>query len=164
ADLAGTAALGIGNRVEVYSSFLFDTRIDRANPPVFTNSDVRQGGIIARYPGVNESWTGNQRGDLYLGSKVNLLSQYRRAPMALAVRGIVKLPTGNSDEGTSTGKTDVMADLIASKEIRRFFEAATYVGFEKRGNPEGFNAPEASYRWGTGVTFPSRSPLRLSLE
>ena len=128
ADLAGTAALGIGNRVEVFGSFLFDTRIDRSNPPVFTANDARQGGIVARYPRVNESWTGNQRGDLYVGSKVNLLSEYRRAPIALAVRGIVKLPTGNSGAGTSTGKTDVMADLIASKEIMRFFEVATYAG------------------------------------
>jgi outer membrane protein OmpA-like peptidoglycan-associated protein len=163
ADFAGTAAVGIANRAEVFASFLFDTRVDRANPPVFSG-DARQGGIVARYPGVNESWTGNQRGDLYVGTKVNMLSEYHNAPLALAVRGIVKLPTGSSGAGTSTGKTDVMADLIASKEIVRFFEAATFVGFEKRGNPDGFSGPEGSYRWGTGVTFPSRSPLRLSAE
>jgi outer membrane protein OmpA-like peptidoglycan-associated protein len=163
ADFAGTAAIGIGNRAEVFGSFLFDTRIDRANPPVFAN-DARQGGIVARYPRVNESWTGNQRGDFYVGSKVNLLSQYRNAPVALAVRGIVKLPTGDTSQGTSTGKTDVMADLIVSKELNRFFEAATFVGMERRGNPDGFDAPKGSYRWGTGVTFPSRSPLRLSAE
>jgi outer membrane protein OmpA-like peptidoglycan-associated protein len=163
ADFAGTAAVAIGPRVEVFGSFLADTRIDRSNVPVFED-DARQGGIVARYPRVNESWTGNQVGDLYLGTKVNMLSEYRRAPVALAVRGIVKLPTGDSGAGTSTGKTDVMADLIASKEIVRFFEVATFAGYEIRGNPSGFVAPKGSYRWGTGVTFPSRSPLRLSAE
>jgi outer membrane protein OmpA-like peptidoglycan-associated protein len=164
ADFAGTAAVGIGNRVEVFGSFLFDTRIDRSNPPVFRVDDARQGGIVARYPRVAESWTGNKVGDLYVGTKVNLLSEYRRAPVAMALRGIVKLPTGNSDSGTSTGRTDVMADLIASKELARFFEVATFAGYEIRGTPSGVDAPAGSYRWGTGMTFPSRSPLRVSAE
>lgn len=163
ADFAGSLAVGIGNRVEVFGAFLFDTRVNRNDAPVFAN-DAREGGIAARYPRVNESWTGNKVGDLYLGTKVNLLSQYRRAPVALAVRGIVKLPTGNEDAGVSTGKTDVMGDLIASREFARFFEVASFAGYEYRGNPSGFEAPNGSYRWGTGVAFPSRSPLRLSAE
>lgn len=163
ADFAGSLAVGIGNRVEVFGAFLFDTRVNRNDAPVFAN-DAREGGIAARYPRVNESWTGNKVGDLYLGTKVNLLSQYREAPVALAVRGIVKLPTGNEDAGVSTGKTDVMADLIVSREMARFFEVATFAGYEYRGNPSGFEAPNGSYRWGTGVAFPSRSPLRLSAE
>ena len=163
ADFTGAAAVGIGNRVEIFGAFLFDTRINRSTPPVFVD-EARQGGIVARFPRVNESWTGNNVGDLYLGTKVNLLSEYRRAPLALAVRGIVKVPTGDDDAGVSTGKTDVMADVIASKELARFFETAMYVGYEVRGNPDGFEAPNGSYRWGTGVAFPSRSPLRLSVE
>ena len=114
ADFTGSLAVGIGPRVEVFGAFLFDTRINRDDGPVFAD-DAREGGIAARYPRVNESWTGNKVGDLYLGSKVNLLSQYRQAPVALAVRGIVKLPTGDEDAGVSTGKTDVMADLIVSQ-------------------------------------------------
>jgi outer membrane protein OmpA-like peptidoglycan-associated protein len=163
ADFAGSLAVGLGSRVEVFGAFLFDTRINRDDAPVFAD-EAREGGIAARYPRVNESWTGNKVGDLYVGSKVNLLSQYRDAPMALAVRGIIKLPTGNADAGVSTGKTDVMADLIGSKEIARVFEVATFVGYEIRGNPDGIDAPTGSYRWGTGVAFPSRSPLRLSAE
>jgi hypothetical protein len=163
ADFTGGAAVGIGNHVELFGAFLFDTRINRNTPPVFVD-EARQGGIVARFPRVNESWTGNNVGDLYVGTKINLLSEYRRAPLALAVRGIVKLPTGDDDAGVSTGKTDVMADVIASKELGRFFETAMYVGYEVRGNPDGFEAPNGSYRWGTGVAFPSRSPLRLSAE
>ncbi len=163
ADFTGAAAVGIGDRVEVFGAFLFDTRINRNTPPVFVD-EARQGGIVARYPRVNESWTGNNVGDLYLGTKVNLLSEYRQAPMALAVRGTVKVPTGDDAAGVSTGKTDVMFDVIGSKELARFFETAMYVGYEVRGNPDGFDAPKGSYRWGTGVAFPSRSPLRFSAE
>jgi hypothetical protein len=94
---------------------------------------------------VNESWTGNNVGDLHVGMRVNLLSKYRRAPMALAVRGMVMLPTGDDDAGVSAGKTDVMADLIGSRELARFFETAIHAGYERRGEPDGFNAPATSF-------------------
>ncbi len=163
ADFTGSAAVGLGNRTEVFGAFLVDTRINRRTPPVFEN-DARQGGIVARFPRVNQSWTGDSVGDLYLGTKINLLSEYREAPVALAVRGIVKLPTGNDGAGVSTGRTDVMADVIVSKEIARFVETAIFAGYEVRGTPSGLATPAGSYRWGTGVTFPSRSPLRISAE
>ena len=163
ADFTGTVGFGVSDRVEVFGGFLVDTRINRDHVPVFVNN-ARDGGIIARYPRVSQSWTGNNVGDLYLGSKLNLTSQYRRSPMALAVRGMVKLPTGDDASGSSTGKTDVMADVIASREFMRFVEAAAYAGFELRGEPSGFETPRGSYRWGTGMTFPSRSPLRFSAE
>ena len=57
-----------------------------------------------------------------------------------------------------------MADVIGSKEFARFFEVATFVGYEIRGTPDGIEAPNGSYRWGTGVALPSRSPLRLCEE
>ncbi len=57
-----------------------------------------------------------------------------------------------------------MANLIVSQEVARLFEVATYAGYEIRGNPDGIEAPNGSYRWGTGVAFPSRSPLRVSAE
>ena len=68
ADFTGAAAVGIGNHVELFGAFLFDTRINRNAPPVFVD-EARQGGIVARFPRVNESWTGNNVGDLYLGTK-----------------------------------------------------------------------------------------------
>ncbi len=68
ADFAGSLAVGLGNRVEVFGAFLFDTRVNRDGAPVFAN-DARAGGIAARSPRVTESWTGNNAGDLYLGHK-----------------------------------------------------------------------------------------------
>ena len=73
-DFAGTFAVGVGDRAEVFGSFLFDTRIDRDARPLFIN-DPSFGGIIGRYPRVKESWTGDNLGDFYVGAKVNLWSE-----------------------------------------------------------------------------------------
>src|SRR5262249_20112467 len=105
ADFAGTFAVGIKNRAEIFGSFLVDTRIDRDTYPLF-NPDPNFGGVIDRYPRVNQHWTGDNVGDLYVGVKYNFMSEYERKPAAVAVRGVVKLPTGKKDVGTSTGKAD----------------------------------------------------------
>ena len=48
-DFAGTFGIGVKNRLEIFGSFLFDTRIDRDIRPLFvTNSEA--GGIVDRYP------------------------------------------------------------------------------------------------------------------
>ena len=99
-----------------------------------------------------------------VGAKVNLASEYQQKPVSLAVRGIVKVPTGKEDVGTSTGKTDFLVDFIASKELRRVVELSGYGGYEFRGQPDGFDAPTGAFRWGGGASFPSRSPLRGVLE
>ena len=70
-DFAGTFAVGIKDRAEIFGSFLVDTRIDRDAVPLFFN-DPKQGGFIDRYPLVNQNWTGDNVGDLYIGAKINL--------------------------------------------------------------------------------------------
>ena len=52
---------------------------------------------------VNTGWTGDNVGDLYVGAKINLLSQFRQNPAALAIRATVKAPTGKKAVGTSSG-------------------------------------------------------------
>jgi hypothetical protein len=71
ADFAGTVAVGIKNRAEIFGSFLVDTRIDRDVRPVFV-ADPAFGGFINRYPRVNQYWTGDNVGDFYLGFKAAL--------------------------------------------------------------------------------------------
>ena len=71
----------------------------------------RIGGVIDRYPNVNQHWTGDNVGDLYLGAKINLWSESRQNPAAIALRGMIKVPTGKSDVGVSTGKADFLARL-----------------------------------------------------
>jgi outer membrane protein OmpA-like peptidoglycan-associated protein len=163
ADFAGTFAYGIKHRAEIFGSFLVDTRIDRDVRRLFVN-DPTYGGFIDRYPLVNTPWTGDNRGDFYVGAKVNLWSESQRKPAAIAVRGIVKLPTANSDVGTGTGKADFLVDFIVSKEARRLAELAGYAGYEYRGSPAGFSLPGGAFRWGAGAGFPSRSPIRVSAE
>src|SRR5919112_3271650 len=71
-DFAGTFAVGIKDRAEIFGSFLFDTRVDRDLRPIFIN-DSEVGGIVDRYPRISSGWTGNKLGDLFIGAKVNLL-------------------------------------------------------------------------------------------
>jgi outer membrane protein OmpA-like peptidoglycan-associated protein len=160
ADFAGTFAVGVGDRAEIFGSFLGDTRIDRDIRPLFVN-DPAFGGFIDRYPRVNQYWTGDNIGDFYVGAKVNLWSESRQNPAAIAVRGMVKLPTGKSDAGVSTGKADFSVDAIVSKEAAKLVEVSGYGGYEWRGKPDGFETPGGALRWGTGLTFPSRNVLRF---
>jgi peptidoglycan-associated lipoprotein len=160
ADFAGTFAYGFGGRTEVFGSFLVDTRIDRDIRPIFVN-DPAFGGFIDRYPKVNQYWTGDNVGDFYVGAKYNILSESRNDPAALALRGMIKLPTGKADAGVSTGKADFSIDGVVSKEAAKVVEVSGYGGYEWRGSPDGFDIPGGAFRWGTGVTFPSRNFLRV---
>ena len=160
ADFAGTFAIGVKDRAEIFGSFLVDTRIDRDVYPLFVN-DGSFGGVIDRYPNVNQHWTGDNVGDFYVGAKVNLWSEYRQKPAAIALRGIVKLPTGNTSVGNGTGKADVSIDAIVSKEASKLVEVSGYGGYEWRGKPDGFDTSGGAFRWGTGLTFPSRNMLRI---
>jgi len=94
ADFAGTFGVGLGNRAEIFGAFLVDTRIDRDTYPLFIN-DSTFGGVVDRYPKVSQHWTGDNLGDLYVGAKVNLWSESRQHPAAIALRGMIKLPTAD---------------------------------------------------------------------
>ena len=163
ADFAGTFAIGLKDRGEIFGSFLVDTRIDRDIRPLFVN-DPSFGGIIDRYPLVNRAWTGDKLGDFYMGAKINLWSEYRQNPAAIAIRAIAKVPTGKQDAGVSTGKPDLGLDFIVSKEAAKLVDVSGYGGYEFRGSPDGIDAPTGAFRWGTGVAFPSRNMLRVSGE
>ena len=157
-DYAGTFGIGIRNRAEIFGSFLVDTRVDRDSRPIFFN-DQKQGGVLDRYPFANSPWSGDHVGDLYLGAKVNLFSEYRQNPAAFALRGIVKVPSGGKTTGT--GKPDVTFDAIVSKEAAKLVEISGYAGYEVRGQPDGFDGPSGAFHWGGGVSFPSRNFLRV---
>src|SRR5206468_10859068 len=152
-DFAGTFGVGIRDRAEIFGSFIVDTRIERDLRPIFINyADV--GGFIDRYPRANSGWSGDHVGDFYVGAKVNLLSEYRQNPAAVAVRGLVKVPTGDKDVGNSTGSADFAIDFIASKEAAQKVEVAGYAGYEFRGKPDDFDIPGGAFRWGAGAGFP----------
>ena len=162
ADFPLTFAVGAFSRAEVFGAFRAVTRIDRDIRPIFTaNPDV--GGVIDRYPFVNSGWTGSKVGDFLVGAKVNLLSQADLKPLALAIRGSVKLPTGDKDAGVSTGKTDGFIDLVLSKDLHGAAEISGYAGGAFRGSPDTVDLSNG-FRWGVGAGFPSRGPLHLTTE
>lgn len=176
AHFAATFGVGLGDRAELFGSWRVITRIDRDVRPLFYTPCIacntlavgnpQSGGLTNEYPYVHSGWTGNERGDLIVGAKVNLLSEFRQSPAALAVRGMLKLPTGNRDAGVSTGKTDLMLDAIVSKDVGQTVELSGFGGFVWRGKPDTPTSVAVSngFRWGVGAGIPSRSPLRLTAE
>jgi outer membrane protein OmpA-like peptidoglycan-associated protein len=166
ADFAGTFAFGVKDRAEIFGSFLVDTRIDRDVRPIFLNdaNPAQFGGIIDRYPRVNQYWTGDNVGDFYIGAKVNFMSERENDPAAVALRGLIKLPTADKDNGVGTGSTDFAIDAIVSKEVAKRVEVSGFGGYEWRGSPDGLDIPGGAFRWGGGVGFPSRNFIRVTGE
>jgi len=163
-DFAGTFAYGLRGRAEIFGSFLVDTRVDRDVRPLFVQGSPAFGGVIDRYPGVSKGWSGDNVGDFYVGTKFNIWSEERLNPAAFAVRVVAKLPTGSADNGAGTGKFDLAFDAIVSKEASKLVDLSAYGGWEFRGQPDNFDAPSGTFRWGAGAGFPSRQPLRVTGE
>jgi outer membrane protein OmpA-like peptidoglycan-associated protein len=158
-----TLGVGLGDRAELFGAWTVVRRIDRDVRPLFT-LDPQSGGLVNDYPLVTQGWSGNQLGDLWLGAKVNLSSQWRQQPAAFALRGMVKLPTASDeDEGVGTGKLDFAIDAIVSKEINERVELSGFGGMIFRGDPDGVTLSNG-FRWGVGAGFPTRRNLRLTAE
>jgi outer membrane protein OmpA-like peptidoglycan-associated protein len=153
-DFAGTIAVGLGNRAELFGRFSAVRRIAAREPMVSSGTPMD-------YPEINQRWA-QALGDLVVGAKINLTSQGRNQPAAFALRGMVKVPTGDTDEGVSSGKPDFMVDAIVSGEGAQV-EVAAYVGMIARGNPDGLTLSNG-LRWGAGLSTPSRSSFRVFAE
>ena len=161
---AGTFAVGFGERTEIFGSFRFLTRIDRDVRPLFDADRARVGGVVNEYPLVNDQFSGNQVGDFLVGAKFNLLSESRLDPVAVAVRGLVKLPTGDTDTGTTTGKVDGEVDVVVSKVVANGnVELAGFGGFVFRSDPDNVNLANG-LRWGIGIGAPISAVFRAFVE
>ena len=156
-----TFAAGAGSRMEIFGAYRAVTHIDRDTRPLFAPAAASEAGIINDYPLVRTEWTGSEFGDAYFGAKVNLMSEHRRQPMAMALRGTVKLPTAGEDT-VGTGQFDYIADLVLSKEVRGV-EMAGFGGFIFRGDPTGVSLSDG-LRWGIGAGFGPRSSVRFTTE
>ena len=161
----GTVGYGFG-RAEVFGSWRVITRVDRdtnTDGHTIFNADPGFGGVVNEYPLMRSGWSGNQLGDLLVGAKINLLSESRQQPVAFALRGMVKLPTGDDSEGAGTGKADFLVDAIVSKEVNRVAELTASGGFIVRGDPSGVDLSNG-FRWGVGIGGPTRRSLRAFAE
>jgi outer membrane protein OmpA-like peptidoglycan-associated protein len=161
-NFIGTFGYGINDRTELFASVRFVTRIDRDFRPLLLRPNDG-GGPVNDYPLVGDGWSGNQFGDIYAGVKFNIMSQYAQAPVALAVRGMIKLPTGDDTSGAGSGKADFLADFIVSKEINAAWEVSGYGGFAVRGEPD-LVSTSNGLRWGFGAAVPTRKQFRLTAE
>jgi len=154
-----TFAVGIADRFELFGSFRVLTRVDRDARPLFDPSNPDLGGPALEVPLANDYYSGNKVGDLMLGGKLNILSESNLSPVAFAIRGLVKIPTGDEDVGNTTGKLDGAFDVIVSKNLGAL-EAAGYGGFILRGNPNGIDLAN-SFRWGVGAGIPIANSFKL---
>ena len=162
AHIAASGAFGVTSRLELFGSFRLVTRVDRDGQPLFAAPADATGGVVNDFPTVTRDWV-QARGDIVVGAKLNLLSESRQRTFALAVRPALKLPTGNDDEGASSGGTDFTADVVASRELSRRVEVAAYGGLALRGAPDDFDLQDG-WRYGVGVMFPTRPDLRVFAE
>ena len=160
-----TFGVGLADRAELFGSWSVVRRIDRDVRPLFfpTLGGPEAAGVVNEYPFVSTGWTGSQLGDVWIGAKVNLTSQYRQAPAAFALRGLLKLPTADEGDGAGTGKPDFAVDAILSSELNARVELSGFAGFIVRGDPNGFDLVNG-VRWGVGAATPSRRNLRLTAE
>ena len=154
-----TFAIGLGNRAELFGNWVVVTRIDRDARPLFfdgSSSTGVGGGILVDHPGFLQQWSGNKRGDLTVGGKINLLAA-STSPLGAAVRAMVKLPAGDEGAGISSGKADFEVDGIVSA-YNPVAEVSGYAGVLMRGNPVGYSLTNG-LRWGLGAAFPQRYNL-----
>ena len=159
-----TVGVGLGDRAELFGAWTLVRRIDRDVRPLFVNTQPVAGGVVNEHPFVRQGWSDNQLGDLWLGAKVNLTSQWRQQPAAFALRGMVKVPTAkDTDAGVGTGKLDVAFDAIVSKDVNERVEVSGYGGVIVRGDPDGVDLSNG-LRWGVGLGMPSRKSLRFTAE
>ena len=157
--VAGSFAVGVGERAEVFGSIGVLTRIDRDLRPLFQSGQPNVGGAIVDFPHANSAFSGNKFGDVVIGLKANILSERQQAPLALAVRGWVKLPTGDRKAGTTTGELDGAVGLVMSKAVGNA-EIAAHSQFVLRKDPAGIELPN-SMQWGFGVGAPVHGPIRV---
>ena len=158
-----TFGVGLADRAEIFGAWTLVTRIDRDIRPLYVPTQPSAGGYSPEAPLSGQGWTGNRLGDLWVGAKINLTSQWRQQPVAFALRPMVKLPTGDKDSGASSGKADFAIDAVVSKEINERAELAGYGGFIVRGTPDAVERTNG-LRWGFGIGAPSRKALRFTAE
>jgi hypothetical protein len=159
-----TFGVGAGDRAEIFGAWTLVRRIDRDVRPLFVSTEPIAGGVVNEHPFVRQGWSDNQLGDLWLGAKINLTSQWRQQPAAFALRGMIKVPTAKtSTEGVGTGKADFAFDVIVSKEVNERVELTGTGGVIVRGDPSGVDLSNG-LRWGVGLGVPSRKSLRFTAE
>jgi outer membrane protein OmpA-like peptidoglycan-associated protein len=158
-----TFGFGLKNKAEIFGAFTVVSRVDRDIRPLFVQALPGAGGTVPTNPLMTDTWSGSKIGDFWIGAKWNLMSQFDQKPVAFALRPMLKLPTGDSENGAGTGKLDFAVDAVVSKEVNERVEASGYAGFIVRGSPDAVESTNG-FRWGVGIGVPARKSLRFTAE
>ena len=149
---------GLSNRFELYGNFGLQNRIDA--------DALFQPGRVNDYPFVATPWeTG--AGDLKLGAKFKFLDDYQNGdPVALAVRGFVKIPTADESLGLGTGKTSWGVDLVLSKGIGGVLDLHGSIGYQVNGDPDDPVPVDLAnaFKWAIGLNVPACSWVQVQAE
>ena len=126
---------GIKDRAEIFGSFLVDTRIDRDVRPLFIErSELRRRhrSLSARDAGLDGR---QRRRPVCRREGQSAVASIGQKPAALAVRGLVKLPTGQERRRRrARAKRTSRSISIVSKEVAQAAELSGYAGYEFRGH------------------------------
>ena len=148
---------GVTDRFEIYGNFGLQNRI---------NADALfQAGYVNDYPFVNTAWQTGV-GDVKLGVKYKFMDDYLDAPVALAVRAFVKVPTADEAKGLGTGKPSYGADLLISKSLGRVADLHGDLGFQINSDPESPQPVDVAnaIKWGVGINVPTCFIVQLQAE
>jgi peptidoglycan-associated lipoprotein len=155
-----TGAIGIGDRFEIFGSWR-TVRLDRDVKPTFVPGEPAFGGVSQEFPYMRRGWSKTLGGPVIVGGKWSLIQQGRGDAISLALRPMVKFPTGAT--WASTNDWDGHIDLITSREFAKTAELTGLIGGVLRGDPDEYRLSDGII-WGLGATFPTRSQFRALLE
>jgi outer membrane protein OmpA-like peptidoglycan-associated protein len=165
--MPATFGVGLGGHAEVFGAWSLVTRIDHDTRPLFFTSTAAEqntgtgGGLIPGYP-LNREGFASHLGEFWVGGKFNFMSELDKKPAAVAVRAMIKFPTGSKEPaGTTSGQTDFLFDGIVSKRAKNA-EVSGYGGYIWRGNPSGYSLTNG-FRWGFGAEFPNKDKYGIKI-
>jgi outer membrane protein OmpA-like peptidoglycan-associated protein len=153
-------SLGVGltSKLELFGNFGLQNRID--------TDALFQAGAPNDLPFVSLPWvTGT--GDVKLGLKYAFLNDYTGDAVGLALRGYVKIPIADEEDGLGTGKTSFGADLILSKGLGNGAADIHFLGgYKKNGDPDSPVALDLGdeFRLGAGINIPACRRFQIQAE
>jgi peptidoglycan-associated lipoprotein len=160
-EIGLTAAVGLGTRAELFTSWGVAQLYRDVDNPTFVTSDNQYGGVAQDFPYLRRRYSKNVGTPLLFGGKINFISQSRGDAMAMALR-----LTGSFPIGAQWGGTDGFVghvDLVTSREFAKKFELSGTVGGVFRKDTDDFDLGDGM-GWGLGARFPSRSKFSALVE
>lgn len=154
-------AFGILDNLEISASMIAFEQISFTNQPSAAIFPPR---VLTSYP-FPISTIEEGIGALYIGAKYSFLQDNGDTP-GIAIRGFVKMPTGDEEEGFGSGATDFGGDLIISKHVGDSLLLTANLGITVLGTPDAYD--DYSFgndiRWGFGAKYFVDKNFRLMAE